>query len=460
MSPHFDLEKGLEHGVATLIHDDTLQIPPAICRRHQRHGWRRPITFTRRMLKSLPYHKLGVQEIPRRRRRHSWSTFWVSKVGSLLLVLMYFLPAPPDTLTNSRHHHLIDHPSADFVDLPNGFVHGSMSDTDLCQWVFSSARPIQEAVVCNITWWRANKAPFHHQFILLTVIYRRDATAPVELYDLRVERIGKARSFRGAAEHRVTVSTAKHLSHLKLDHTLLFGLLGAEDMVDWETLVTPETFPIQLAFRDELDEKWRGPPATLAQVASYVEHIVLLAPRYNVTSTNCYYFSRLLMHAVALRHYSFQFIAAHDCRDLQPLSKVHDPSAISSVFHFLLEQKRLNGVLVYVKIVRLIHWLIFLILLACLAAYIRVAAVLCKGSSFGRVIALVFVAWIFLLPWVCALFCSPLLDTVRAFLIRPYQIDLDRQTTHLIHALGKSEFAHMNKNIVVQSSRLYASWCR
>lgn len=332
-----------------------------------------------------------------------------------------------------------------------------MSDTDFCQWILASAGPVREAVVCNITWWRAKRAPFHHQFIILTVVYRRNPTAPIELYDLRLERIGKARSFQGVAEHRITVSIAQPLSHLKLDHTLLFGLLGAGDAADWETLVTPETFPIELAFRDDLDEKWQGPPATLTQIASYVEHIVRLAPHYSVTSTNCYYFSRLLMHAVALRHYSFQFIAAHEPKDLQPLSEVHDPSAISSVFHFLLEQERSNGVLLYVKVLRLVHWLIFLILTACLVAYIRIAVVLCKGAPFGLGFALIMIGLGFLIPWVNALLCSPLFGAAKAFLVRPYQIDLDRQTTRLIHNLGKSDLALTNVVVEISSSRVFES---
>ena len=74
-----------------------------------------------------------------------------------------------------------EHPLADFVNLPSGFVNGSMSDVDFSNWVSSSPESVKKAVICDIAWWRARKRPFHHQFLILTIAYRPHDGVPTEL---------------------------------------------------------------------------------------------------------------------------------------------------------------------------------------------------------------------------------------------------------------------------------------
>jgi len=110
------------------------------------------------------------------------------------------------------------------------------------------------------------------------------------------------------------------------------------------------------AFLDQLDEIWRGPPPTLWHVAHYIESIVLLAPRYRLASHNCYYFARLLMYVIGLRHYSFPCLASSKPQDLAVRSVRHDPSGISMLFRFLRAEEESNGVLLYARLMKFTTW--------------------------------------------------------------------------------------------------------
>jgi hypothetical protein len=132
---------------------------------------------------------------------------------------------------------------------------------------------------------------------------------------------------------------------------------------------TPGNFPyastgsfIYDGFVDFLDHKWRGPPPKLIDVARYAAAIRAEETRYNLTNTNCYWFSRVLFHTLALRHYAFPFIASRRAASANyqaenaakkyrwtryaPADWRHyDPSSTGIVFRFLAYQEDDSGAL-------------------------------------------------------------------------------------------------------------------
>lgn len=264
----------------------------------------------------------------------------------------------------------IDHVHTAVTNLPNGFIVGAISDFDFCNWILNSSPAIQRATVEDVTWWRSNKGPFYHQFNVLTIKYTPlpdDMTpnlATVQ-YNIRLERSGKRIRPYGTAEHRVVISEATPLSLIhKEGNSIMFGLMRDGREIGPGARVA--------AFRDILDRKWRGPRATLWHLAHYVRAIVELLPRYRLSSSNCYFFSRLLVHVISLRHYSFPFLVAGTENQLNIRSAVHDPSSISILFRYLHDEEQQNGILVYRNIIRVL-WSINLIVFSagCIASLVE-----------------------------------------------------------------------------------------
>jgi len=242
--------------------------------------------------------------------------------------------------------------SPDIVPTSDGFFLGSLSDKYFCRCVKRAPSHVQNAFVRRVMWWRARKSPLRHQFIVLTVSCSSktaDNGNPPVLYDLRVERVGKGFGPQGLAEHKITSTLVQPLEHYTKTNELMFGLLAEED-ASVLGAVKPGSIHTKSAFLDVLDDKWRGPPPTLWYIVRYIEYIVDLAPRYRLASTNCYYFARLLMYTVGLRHYSFPTLAAGRSADLVIRSQRHDPSGISMLFRFLHQEEKSNGVLLYATI--------------------------------------------------------------------------------------------------------------
>src|ERR1700733_3675563 len=253
-------------------------------------------------------------------------------------------------VNNDLYRTTADHVSPDIVPTSDGFFLGSLSDKDFCRCVKRAPSHVQNAVVRRVMWWRARKSPLHHQFIVLTVSYSSKTLGdgnPLVLYDLRVERVGKGFGSRGLAEHKITSTLMQPLEHYTRTSELMFGLLAEDEDASALGAVKPGSIHTKSAFLDVLDDKWRGPPPTLWYIARYIEYIVDLAPRYRLASTNCYYFARLLMYTVGLRHYSFPILAAGQPEDLDVQDKRLDPSGISILFRFLHKEEQSNGVLLY-----------------------------------------------------------------------------------------------------------------
>ncbi|KAF8309018.1 hypothetical protein DL93DRAFT_1795971 [Clavulina sp. PMI_390] len=236
-----------------------------------------------------------------------------------------------------------------------------MSDESFCEWVLSSSPSVRNAVVADVTWWSAKRWPFHHQFVVLSIHYTPDNATP-STYNVVLERIGKGLSSSREAQHRVTISIAKSIGGLCSKNKLLLGLFeksseerkdSAIDLswIDDLKSLNDRNFWDVPGFATQLDEKWRGPPATLAHVARFIHHIVTSAPQYNLASTNCYYFSRLLVHAIALRHYAFASVVRPSvkAKSLKPCR--HDQSTTPIIFLSLKTQEDFDGVVFYLHVI-------------------------------------------------------------------------------------------------------------
>ena len=165
------------------------------------------------------------------------------------------------------------------------------------------------------------------------------------MYDICIERVGKAGSyFRAAAEQKIAIAPARLEDPYRKNSKVLFGLMDAYPRLrrDIEGRL-PGRCVSASAFVDELDMKWRGPPATLWHIGRYVGAIVEVAPQYRLASTNCYFFARMLFHVVGLRHYSFHRIVSEDANALKTRNPVHDPSSISKLFWFLYREEKWKG---------------------------------------------------------------------------------------------------------------------
>ncbi|KAJ7271217.1 hypothetical protein C8J57DRAFT_1321083 [Mycena rebaudengoi] len=132
------------------------------------------------------------------------------------------------------------------------------------------------------------------------------------------------------------------------------------------------------AFKDFLDHKWRGPPLKLFDVARYLDTILEQNVRYSLAGANCFWYARLIMHTIALRHYSFPILATSTEASkyviprtgdnihygTQRISRArwrrHDPSSISLLFRYLHYEEWRNGILMYRRLVLIIVSLLYL----------------------------------------------------------------------------------------------------
>ncbi|KAJ6458927.1 hypothetical protein C8R47DRAFT_1162531 [Mycena vitilis] len=137
------------------------------------------------------------------------------------------------------------------------------------------------------------------------------------------------------------------------------------------------------AFEDFLDEKWSGPPLRLLDLARYLGTI-LENRRYSLASANCFWYARLIMHTIALRHYSFPLLATSTDASkfiiprtgdnihygTQRISwtrwRKHDPSSISLLFRYLHYEEWRNGILMYRRLVLINVTLLYLAFTAAL----------------------------------------------------------------------------------------------
>ncbi|KAJ7917882.1 hypothetical protein B0H13DRAFT_312149 [Mycena leptocephala] len=296
---------------------------------------------------------------------------------------------------------------------------GSMTNEDFRWWILSEAsQSIRDSVITDVTWWEERHTVLKHQFIILRFEHTESGGSK-SAYVVRLERAGKAIiSLTRPAIDKATISVSSPLMGHKFfdDYKLLFGLLNHPDTVPPPSVdpngeppptdfshrpgahpiheseasiggaeepstdsgsftsrkrTNEETFHYD-AFVDFLDHKWRGPPPKLLDVAQYLDTILQQNARYSLASTNCFWYARLLMHTIALRHYSFPTLGStteaskyviprtssnshYGTRRVSETQwKRHDPSSISLLFRYLHYEEWRNGILMYRRLVLII----------------------------------------------------------------------------------------------------------
>lgn len=189
----------------------------------------------------------------------------------------------------------------DHVVLDNGFCQGILSHEGFLSWVRSSP-DIQASKLSSIAWIRSNRNILHHQFIIVTVEYQST------LYDVKIERAGLMAGPGDVAKQTITIQPSVPLHGSLEGNDLILALVGKEN-----SLISPEAkqhrkvYPFQRNFVTFDDERWRGAPATLGQLARYSKIVVTSAPDYHLRSTNCYFYARMMMHIIVDRHLTFEY---------------------------------------------------------------------------------------------------------------------------------------------------------
>ena len=334
---------------------------------------------------------------------------------------------------NDAHVSLFQHSErtvSDFEDSQNGFPLGTFSDEDFCERIRNAPSHVQNSVVCDVIWWRSNKPPLHHQFLILTVAHQQvfEKDHLITMYDIRVERVGKGVNVHGNAEHKITIVPAQLAKVYRDNSKVLFGLTDALPHLrsDIEGNLPDECVSVS-AFVDKLDDKWRGPPATLWHIARYVDAIVKLAPRYDLGIANCYYFARTLFYIIGLRHYSFHYLVSEDAKTLEIRSPMHDPSSISMLFRFFHKEEEYNGVLLYKYTVK---WTMILLGIAVMGIVLLCIVEVSVRKSKLATIGLNLTGGL----WAFFQASAYLLNAV---LVLPFQRKVRRRTERLVRILGE-----------------------
>lgn len=201
-----------------------------------------------------------------------------------------------------------------------------MSDMDLQDWVREDVVAAQ-AVTVSVAWFSSHARPWHHQFTVITVEHQGTQ------YDVRIDRLGREDGSAKSAKQEVNITLAEPLDRFLSENDLLLAFVDEtnslsalaepfDDDADLHTVLTPafmKNFSRSALRKQKSRERklWKGksiydtedtshtgPPATLSQIADIIHIITCAAPKYGVFSSNCYFFSRLLIWAIALRHYA------------------------------------------------------------------------------------------------------------------------------------------------------------
>ncbi|KAF7306409.1 hypothetical protein MIND_00432100 [Mycena indigotica] len=267
---------------------------------------------------------------------------------------------------------------------PSCIPEGSSSVRGFCAWSKTAAMSVQNAVVTDLAWWAEGDTVLKHQFILLRLEHQpkdkslEDSTFP-NFYDIKIERLGKHfPSFSMLASDTVTVERVPPLlawkSRFLRDHVLFFAHVSHLSFVLPATYMEVTKIPplyLYRAFNDALDQHRCGPPLLLRDLTRYLEILSAQSPNYSLTSSNCFWYARLLFHIISLRHYSFPILATSfppekyliprgrriPADQMKQIAQsqdwlTHDPSSTGHIFRFLHYEEWRNGILMYRRLIR------------------------------------------------------------------------------------------------------------
>ena len=256
--------------------------------------------------------------------------------------------------------------------LSDGFRLGEFSDIDISEWLADVSRygpsDPRDAKVTSISWWSSHEAPWHHQFVVITVVHDADSVTPHN-YTLKFERLGKFAGHERTAKQRVTIESFVPLEEFMLHSDFICALTTFPFVHD---SILSQVIP-----HDSDAVPLTSQYATFGDVVTYMCMIVDKIPSYHVGKENCYFFSRMLFHVVILRHYTtYHFLLTpKPMMDDKPLplnpsptsevtptsrrqrhatKKLNDPDPVwTNLMKILKEREEKEGLLFYDKLFNL-----------------------------------------------------------------------------------------------------------
>ncbi|KAJ7048812.1 hypothetical protein C8F01DRAFT_1275975 [Mycena amicta] len=247
---------------------------------------------------------------------------------------------------------------------------GSTTVEEFCRWIRDkAAATVVASPITDISWWEA-QAGLKDQVILLRFEHVREGSHVCQYY-IELERVGRTTCNQRTID-KATFSRQVETLRIPEGHRLFIALVRKE-VSEFLRGINARVMP---AFQEFSDHKWHGPPPTLKDLADYLRVIVARQPNYTLWSSNCFWFSRHIMHLIILRHYTFPFVAfttdtTKFCipRTLTTVNadasgikedewRAYDPSSIGLLFRFLHYEEWRNGILIFRRLVIIIFFLL------------------------------------------------------------------------------------------------------
>lgn len=178
-----------------------------------------------------------------------------------------------------------------------------------------SSERVKASRVISVAWFRSNRNVLHHQFIIATVEYhpKDDYRTPSVFYDIKFERMGRMAGPKSQAKQSITVKPAAPLREKlrKKANELILALVDRNNpiMLDGDRAHGSAVLwhPTSLYYNDK---HRRSLQMTLGLLAQYSSTIVSNAPGYHLSSTNCYFYARLIMHIVITKHFVYEYVVS------------------------------------------------------------------------------------------------------------------------------------------------------
>ncbi|KIY49825.1 hypothetical protein FISHEDRAFT_58067 [Fistulina hepatica ATCC 64428] len=183
------------------------------------------------------------------------------------------LPAlSPTVITNESHFPWPMAPGADSESVEREAPFLWISAAEFCSWARAERfNGIGHGRIRAATWMKANKAPFHHQFVFLTVEVS-GLGSDVLLFHMRADRLGMLDG--NLAKDAVTIQPAQSIAD---------GLTVARAM------------DAELIMHVVFDEGNDAPVPCLSDLGRFLAAITETSPSYYLQTTSCYFHARSVM---------------------------------------------------------------------------------------------------------------------------------------------------------------------
>lgn len=213
---------------------------------------------------------------------------------------------------------------------PDGIRLGAFSDFEFVEWLSGKSdygpTDARSSTVRDISWWSSKVAPWHHQFVVATIdlTHTPGNDRSPYCYRVRIERLGKILGPGGIAKQQILVEEDTGFEGFLVENKLICALTMAS--------ISNPTHTASV-YKIPNHDKVQGPPPTLGDLATYARMIALNIPQYDVRNDNCYFFSRMLLHVIVLRHYGhyvFVELGQHNSSENHTISPHDLPLAFGS----------------------------------------------------------------------------------------------------------------------------------